>query len=557
MPVMRVKFFGSMLFVFYAAMILSTPSHKFSASVDKTTISPGESIRLTLEYDGQASSDPDLSKLRRSFSIISQQKSTSSTFINGSFQVKSSWVLDIYPKSNDENLIIPAISLGTSSSDPIQITQSDHGQPQANSDDGLGFSVKANKQEAYVHEQILLSIRIKSVKLLGNSSLNKLELDDAIIEPMKQDELSEVIENGIRYRLIERSFAIFPQKPGRLVIPAQVFRGQVLEPTKRNSFFGGFRNRVVQVVKSSSPIEIEVKSIPKSYPPGQPFLPLKSFTVIESFDQPEPRFEVNQATTRRFELKAQGALSSFLPRIAPPDIKNLKVYSEEGIKEKQINDDGILASNRFSHVYMPLAPGEIEIKAQTIYWWDTDKDRLRTTIIRPLKFEVLGAVGANLVAPPPAAVEEHEAVSKREAESDESSGYQKRWMMIMGIMLLSLTTIVVFILIFKRRGSRKKRLSRGQEFKILKKRLICACKDRDTKGAYRSYQALSRWAEENELLDLVCEPLKADIASLEKALYDAGFQGDIHETLRHIQKVLAEIKLHKKSVSGLAPLYPV
>ncbi len=91
-------------------------------------------------------------------------------------------------------------------------------------------------------------------------------------------------------------------------------------------------------------------------------------------------------------MKAKGTLPSFLPTIKAPSIDHVQIYDENGEKQKEVQEDGMLARTKFSHVYLPTFPGKITIPSHVIYWWDTEADKLRTTEIRSLTLDVVGAL---------------------------------------------------------------------------------------------------------------------------------------------------------------------
>src|SRR5579871_236879 len=213
----------------------------FSAFVNKTVIENDEPITLTLEYLGQTDEEPDLAGLEKLFTIVSRQTSSQSSFMNGNFSQKTSWILQIFPHGNEKTVTIPAIKLKSDWSTPITLTRSSNSKRV--NDDGVMLTVTVDKKKVYVNAELILNIELKLAVPVQNGSLSRPQIGDAIVEPLIEDGQSELIENGIRYTIIKRSYAIFPSKVGRLLISPVVFKGVLARERGLGhgwpGFFGG------------------------------------------------------------------------------------------------------------------------------------------------------------------------------------------------------------------------------------------------------------------------------------------------------------------------------
>lgn len=540
----------------WQASALMAQAFPFTAHVEKTHIQAGETITLTLEFAGKAKNEPDLIVLERDFTIVSRQTSTESTFIDGNFRAKTSWILELLPKNSAAKLVIPAIKFDKHSSSPIDIVQS--GEKVSSTTKGIELNVATDTDSVYVNAELVLNIEIKTSLSLRNGTLSKPDIRDAIVEPLLEDGQSEVIEGGIKYQVFKRSYAIFPAKAGELTIPPLVFEGTVAKARASTRAFSGFFSTGAQVSARSRDIKIKVKDVPADFPKGQPFLPLKSFLVIESFDEPDPKFEVNKATTRRFELKAKGTLTSFLPTISPPTVENLQIYSESGHKVQKSVPDGIEASIKFSHVYMPTAGGKLRVPEQTIYWWDTDNDKLKTTVIRALELDVTGMAQAIADIKPPEVNEQPQAIP---TEPTPNSGNNRVWQMLaalfLGLWILTIIGFLVMRKLAKRKSTSKIASPQSRELADLVKDIMTACDANDGKRAYRSLHAFRAWAEKTNNTDLLLKDFGERIGLLESALFNQQKDVDVRAILASIKRSASTMKLSKVSEPTLAPLYPV
>lgn len=510
----------SFLLIFCMASAIAKPVDELVAFVNKTEIEAGESIILTVEFKGKSQA-PSFSELSM-FNILSRQQGHESSFINGNFSQKTRWTLEIQPKSSEKEITIPAISLGAYKTKPITVKQG--AKTKTKTSDGIFLVVYANKDQVYVNAQLIINVELKTSLSLRNGALSEPDIKDAILEPLVVDEQSDVVENGIQYRVFKRSYAVFPKKAGELLVSAVTFSGVAI---KERDSFPGFFSSGTQISAQSHPLIVKVLDIPESYPKDVPFLPLKRLSIADRFDG--TKFEVNQAVTRRFNISALGTLSTFLPKIIEPQVKDLQIYSEEGQKDQRSSEDGILVNQQVSQTYMPTNPRQMHIPEQVIYWWNTDEDKLETTIIEGLEVSVLGKAMAKKDAPVPKTVD-----PQPETEAKTPSLWP--WFFL-ALILLSLLGIFTY-----KKGLKKK----VDPIKNLIKDIISSCDKNDEKRCFELLQKLSFKKELSlELLNKKNE--------LEKKIWQKNTAKN-SPILSEIKK-LVRIK-EKPKKPGLEPIYP-
>lgn len=538
---MRIHFF-IVMFLISGLLLAKEP---FNAYVESTTIAEGDSFTLTLELEGASSDKPDLSPLSEKFDIIGQSMSSESTYINGVSNKKTKWILECRPKTAQAKLLIPSIKLGAYNSKPIEITQGARHESKGTPSLSLVATTTSNK--VYVNGEIILNLELKTTLPLRNGNLGKPEIKDAIIEPLVEDDNRETTQNGVRTFIFHRSYAIYPAKAGELVIPSINFEGLVADASARGWFSQGRR-----MSARSKALSIKVQDIPANYPKGQPFLPLKSLAVIESFDSDDPKFEVNKATTRRFEIKALGTLSSFLPVIEAPQQPGLKVYTETGLKVHKNTEDGLEASVKFSHVYMPTHAGTVTIPEHTIYWWDTDKDELRTTVMRSFSFE---AHGGSTGVPQPAA-EKNTPELQPEKTDAQAQGIHNWWPWIAAAFAcLWVFTMAAWFMVRSKRNP-PKAPDAPQALKEAINDVVAAATAKDARLTYARLQTLRSMAVKGELSPQAIVDINALNSELEALLYGGGDPVKLKEVLQKVVAYLISLKAHPQANQKLSELYP-
>lgn len=541
----------------------TTSSAQLRAYVDQTTISAGGSLTLTVEYAGQTSEEPDFSPLHKDFTILSRQTSQESSFINGNHQAKTRWVVELLPKTSTKDLAIPSIKMGGQSTAAIAILQS--AQAASSNKSGIVVSMSTDRSDVYVNGEIILTVSIKTALSIRNPSLSKPEISDAIVETLNEGERGEVVENGINYVTFKQTYAVYPSKPGSLTIPAVIFRGIAPADRARGQGLGGFFAQGSSVNARSNELSVQVKEVPAAFPKDHQFLPLKSFIVIDAFDEANPQFEVNKAFSRRFEMRAKGTLGSFLPTIATPSVKDLQVYTEAGTKLQRNEPDGMIASTKFSHVYMPLVPGHLVVPEQTIYWWDVDEDKLKTAVIRSLAFDVKGDGTTPAPSPTPTVPEQQlqdsatPSPSTSEPALSVSPSANYLWQIIAGVcLLLWLATLAVFFFLRRRartKAEHKHEKPLAQQLKERVQETLVACGSNDPKVAYSALKALLTWSGRHDVDRHEQQILTEHMRELEASLYDRNAHA-APEIMIKIKGALPRLRVSTPANVDILPLYP-
>jgi len=428
---------------------------------------------------------------------------------------------------------------------------------------GLSIRATTDRSEVYVHAQLILTIEIKSQLHLQNGSLAKPEIPDALMENLIEDEQKEIVEDGIRTLVFVRSYAVFPSKAGLLTIPSVVFEGSVVDPSSGGGL--GFFGRGRRLRASTSEIAIQVKPIPSSFPKNQPFLPVQSLTVVESFEDEKTEIGVNKALTRRFEIKALASLASFLPILKTPFLKGCEIYSETGVKNQERSPEGMLARVNFSQVYLPLEPGLVSIPEQVIYWWDTELDQLKTTTIRPFEFNVVGE--ARTAQPPSSASvpADTKPMPDADAHIENKSLNQEhakaKWSFVwplLAALFFMLWLITLGFVSFKKRKALEPAVTSEseQELATLISDVQKACDQGSVPEVLSSLRELIKWSLGHEEMRSMVPKLREPLLALESAVYG---QKNISaaDVLLDVKKYMSEIKNLKPNKETLVRLYPL
>src|SRR6218665_1328520 len=228
----------------------------FTASVDRSRLSEGETLELSLESDDATLfGKPDLTPLDEAFDVLGTRQINRLTTIDGSARATTRWIITLQPK-NVGNVLIPALSLGENKSEPItlQVIKTDQ-NADSESVAPVFIDASLDQDSVYVQAQAILTLRIyHSVSLYDDSALTPLQIADARIESLGDPRTYEKEINGVRHGVIELRYAIYPQQSGELEIPALVFSATVADRTQNNSGYQPFGPRPGRLMRVKSPV---------------------------------------------------------------------------------------------------------------------------------------------------------------------------------------------------------------------------------------------------------------------------------------------------------------
>ncbi len=555
----------------------STAQADFSATVDRTSVSINDTLTLTLRStDDSIGDDIDLSTLRQDFSVLNRQQSSKISFVNGKRTSSYDLVLTIAPERTGI-LAIPSFRFKGQASAPIAIRVSKGQTPVPGSLSDIFLDNQVNKQEVYVQEQILYTLRIYHSVGMSDANLSPLEIKNAVVKQLGDQKQFETVLKGVRYAVIEINYSIFPQSSGRLEIPVQTLTART--SNRQNNFFRSYG----KTKRIHSPTQI-INILPKpgTYPANAPWLPTASLEVIDSWADKAPNLKVGESVTRSMTLRARGLGAAQLPDLET-SIEMVKNYPDKAQFKDEISHKGITGEKTRSVAYVPQQQGSISVPENTIYWWNTETDQLASTTLPAMTLTVSApafnaATKALLPAPLPAASD------TRRENSDTVNKNEPSWLWPGLTGLFALLWIVTLIIWRRSSGNDRNRQSRGQSnsvnndspsanraFKDLQK----ACLANDPRASRAALILWFRlWCERQgdehrpvrNLDDIrslnTRPPVSEQLDKLEAALYsesrdECDWQGQALFKIINDIKTSGKAKDKSRQKRELQPLYPL
>ncbi len=497
---------------------------EIKVSVDRNPVSINDSFQLTFSAPESPDGDPDFSPLKQDFDILSQQQSSNSSWINGSFSKTIQWTLTVMAK-HAGSLLIPVIAFGDDMTQPliVRVTQS---QAKSNSNDELFLEVEATPEKPYVQTQVLYTLRFYRRVQITQASLNEPELDDAVIEKLGEDSNYTTRINGVAYDVTERKYAIFPQHSGSVTINPLVLTAEVVS-NQRPRFNGFFRSQVSKTKRiTSRAISLEVQPVPQNFK-GAHWLGAEQVYFKQQWSDDSLQVKVGEPLTRTLTLLAKGATVGQLPELnTQADNELLKNYPDQPVLKEQKTPEGLIAFREEKIAYIPSRPGNYVLPAIEISWFNTQTQKTEMARLPEITIQAVASVAA---MPTKTTPDIEIPIRERQKQSlmlPQQPSNDHFWMWV-SLLLASGWMLTVLLFLRQRQNKTPEKPLDEKQIRIkdIIKALKKACMENDPQAAK---QALLQWGEmqfnATSLAAIVpfCEArLRDEINSLNQYLYAA------------------------------------
>lgn len=368
----------------FAAQAMAAP---VSAQLDRTELVEGETAMLVLQTnDPQQSLETDLSALESDFQIIDRRSETQMSIVNGRQAAVVRMLLTLEPR-RDGQLVIPPLAFeGGSRTAPITVNVSPAPELAPGEAAPVFIEVELDPQEGpyYVHAQLSLKVRIFYQQNLTEAAINPPAPAQASVRLL--DEVPyQADRNGQQYRVLERRYAVFPERSGELVIPPMQLTGRLIERPADRLWQPSVRGRRVRI--ESDPITLDISPRPADFA-GPNWLPARRIDLSQQITDGDS-IRVGEPVTRTIILDAVGLEEHMLEQPEWPDMPNARIYPDQpqGISR----DDGqwVLGHREFRYAVVPETDGTLVLPELQLYWWDTVANRQRVAILPEHRVTVL------------------------------------------------------------------------------------------------------------------------------------------------------------------------
>lgn len=357
-----------------------------TARVDKNPVMLDESIQLIITATGDVeNSDLDLSALDKDFKRSRTSISRSTQSINFKTSKTTTWATQLFPRDTGR-FTIPAFTIDGQSSQAFDVLVIPVSNAQGAQARQYYVTAEVDKNEVYLQQQIKYTVKIHLAGEIQRGSLQSPELEGAVIKQLGEDSEYQDIINGVRYRIIERNFAIIPQSSGTYSIDGPIFQGEVLTDSRQGF---GFFNRTKAINRTGPRQEIKVKPIPENF--SDHWLPSEFVQLNEEWQGDDKNFIVGEPITRTLTLTAAGLVEEQLPEITASYPPQFKTYPDQA-STSTVEKDNILFAQRIENIaVIPNQTGVFVLPEVEVSWFNVLTEQIEIASIPARSINVLPA----------------------------------------------------------------------------------------------------------------------------------------------------------------------
>jgi len=352
-----------------------------TASIDRADIELNESFTLELTSNTNIDLQPDISVLEIDFHVGQVKQFSNTTIMNGQIRRSKTWSYVLMPKRAGQ-IIIPAITMGTESSNPliVDVSEATYSPP---GEAEVFITTEVDFTESYVQAQILLTTKIyRSVAVRQPALNNPIVTGVEVLGELAGDDRSyEAVINGTPYSVIERVIALYPQESGQIELSPARYEARVL----RNGRITGRK------VYESEPLTVTVlptPPMPADYPDAV-WLPARDLQLTENWSREDNEITAGEPLTRHVTVSALGQLETQIPAIEPPSADGMNVYPDKPEFGRLIEAGGIRGVRKDQYALIGVTAGTVVLPALELPWWNVESGEWQVARLPERSIKVL------------------------------------------------------------------------------------------------------------------------------------------------------------------------
>ena len=367
------------------------------ATLDRNSVQLGETVTLNLRVNGNAGNvdAPDLRALANDFDILGNSQNSSLSIVNGQATATTTFGVALRPK-HVGSLQIPALTVAGSQTAPLELQVGAPDPAAAAATQKNAFmEAQVEPTHGYVGQQLSYVMRLYFATGISSGALATPQPNGAEVSRLGDDLSYDAERGGRSYHVLERRFALIPQRAGTIEIPAVGFQGEAIDPNDPNSFFGAS----TPVSVSAPAVSFEAKSVPSDGGKAA-WLPARQLSLsVDGWPDAQTPLRVGQPLNLTMTLQATGLSYEALPALSLPPLDGATAYPDKPVTGTRVDGQWLVGRRQQSFAIVPDRAGTLTIPATTLKWWNVQTDRMEVAQIPAHSVTVLPAVGATAVQP--------------------------------------------------------------------------------------------------------------------------------------------------------------
>jgi hypothetical protein len=544
----------------------------YAATVDtqlsKDKVSLGDTLTLSFTINGRPTQiSPNFSALEKDFQILDTNYGNIVNMINGVTTTQSFWRLTIVPKKAGV-IIIPEMNFGDDKSVSrklIVAEAADHSiSDKPNSP--VFIEAEVSTTTPYIQSQVLYTFKLFYQSQLENPQVEIPQVKDATLVQLGEGNQYQTNVNGKTYMVVEKNFAIFPQKVGNISIPPTHLRALAYEVNASMSSDPFYMPDLQTLSLATKAFTLAVQKIPDQFQ-GTTWLPAKNISLTETWSVKPEQWELGNPVTRTITVTAEGLRADQIPDLTIDKMTGINIYVNPPKRSNEVKDNMVTGTLEQQVTYIPNSSQSFTLPAVKLNWWNAQTNTNAVTQLNSVSIQVLGKVNNTLIPPsntttvPAATITTSNQSAERAITTNNKPGlfYLSIWFWI--AVLLFISWLMTLLFFWQKHASKNDSVSSEPvkptttPLETSEESFAQACKQGN---ATLAQQFLLSWAKKQwHVTPLNLEKLRdsnsdenfnSALQNLEQAIYAknaAPWQG--HDLLTAFQKVKKQRKQHYQS----------
>lgn len=372
-----------------------TLAAEIRAFVDRTSVSPEESVQLTVTIKGSKAT-VDTSPIR-DFKVMSAGTSSSVQIINSEISREVSYNYILYPLG-EGRLIIPSLAVISNSksykTQPIVITVSQKLR-RDNITDTIFVEASVSNDTPFEGQQIIYTFKLFRQVQISKANFQKPAFSGFTAKEMGEQKSYTTVIAGRQFNVSAITYVLIPINPGEKTIEPAVLECDIPKPRQRRSnspfdsffddpFFGGAN--IERRIYRAKPLTIQVNPLP-AYTGDGDFSGLVGEFSIEARVENQ-QLHVGDSTTLSVIVKGRGnIMDAGEPAVSVPE--GFKTYKDDPEEDIQLDPNGFSGQKIFRIALVPIEPGNYELPPVQLSYFDVSKNQYRIRSTPAISLDII------------------------------------------------------------------------------------------------------------------------------------------------------------------------
>ncbi len=238
----------------------------------------------------------------------------------------------------------------------------------------LSTSVTSDRKQAYVSEQVLISVDVLVPDSAFNLRQEKLTVSGADVYTLFKTS-SNTVHKDQPYQRVSTSYALFFKRPGTYRVPS--LKISAMLPVSAG---GAGATNNPRISSSSKPLALAINAAPATATNWLAALDVTAQSQWQ-FEGKNRSFVAGQPVTRRFDVQISGQFPTAIPTPGYSVPDGIRLYISPPQTEKHHDKSGVRGTLTQVITVIPNSAGVYQIPSLKIDWWDIAHQRWKQTKI--------------------------------------------------------------------------------------------------------------------------------------------------------------------------------